>query len=527
MPGFAIAGSIVSVLFLATVGATPGSPLQPVLPPTAQPSGPFRWLSGLVGLDRVHGNALAAVGVVAAALVALGFLFVLREAWRGAVSVRLVICLAVAYHVVVLFLPLLFSRDVYSYAYYGRIAAVYHANPYVATPSDFPHDLLAPYVGPKWVATPAVYGPVWTQVSALVARAVHSLEAMIVVFRLIAITASLGTIAIVARLARRGWPEREAFAIGAMGLNPIWLFQSVASGHNDVLVALSIAAALALVYARRDLAATAVLALGTLVKATAAVPLFLLLVAIAARRERGKRLRALVAPVVVAAALALVFALPFEQTRDPSLGLIELARHEEWLSPSRFFHRLLDAVSGGALGGIARFVFLPILIGALFLVARSLARRASDATPATQGAGWAWGLLLLMLLGPVLMPWYVAWALPLAWLLPRVPRAVLIGTGIALTVSQFAVEPDLFHTAFDANLLFGHWVLSPVVAGLLVWLCVDLVRRARSGAPLEDRPREVPADAGERGDRGRPRGSGERNPEALERDAGEDQRGRA
>lgn len=507
MPRSAVAGSVVSVLFLATVAATPGSPLQPVLPPSAQPAGPFRWLSGLVGLDRVHGNALAAVGVVAAVLVALGFLCVLREAWRGTVSVRLVIVLVVAYHIVVLSLPLLFSRDVYSYAYYGRIAAVYHANPYVATPSDFPHDPLAPYVGPKWVSTPAVYGPVWTQISALVVRAVHGLGTMIAVFRLVAVAVSLGTIAIVARLARRAWPQREAFAMAAMGLNPVWLFQSVASGHNDVLVAFSIAAALVLVYGRRELAATAALALGALVKATAAVPLFLLFVVIAARRERGERLRALAPPVAVAAALLLASALPFEQAHDPSLGMIELARHEEWLSPSRFFHRLLDALSGGTLGVAARFVFLPVLLVALFLVARSLVRRASaatslerrvcDATPASQGAAWAWGLLLLMLLGPVLMPWYVAWALPLAWLLPRVPRTVLIGTGVALTVSQFSVEPDRFHAAFDANLLFGHWLLAPAVFVLLVWLCVDLVRRARSDAPLEDEPHEVAADADE------------------------------
>jgi hypothetical protein len=498
VPRLAVAGSAVSVLFLATVGATPGSPLQALLPPSAQPSGPFRWLSGFVGLDEVHGNALAAVGVVAAALVALAFVLVLREAWRGTVSARLVIGLAVAYHVVVLFLPLLFSRDVYSYAYYGRIAAVYHANPYVATPSDFPHDLLAPYVGPKWVATPAVYGPLWVQVSALVVRAAHSLKAMTVVFRLLAVAASLGTIAIVALLTRRVWPEREAFAVAVMGLNPVWLFQSVASGHNDLFVALAIAAAVALVYARRDLAATAALALGTLVKATAGVPLLLLLVVIAARRERGKRLRALAPPVAVAGALAIVFAVPFEQTHDPSLGLIELAQHEEWLSPSRFFHRLLDAISGGSLGVVARFVFLLLLLAALFLVARSLARRAQGVRPGAQGGAWGWGLLFLVLLGPVLMPWYVTWVLPLAWLLPRAPRTVLIGTGVALTVSQFTVEPDLFHTAFDANLLFGHWVLSPVVAGLLVWLCVDLVRRVRSDAPLEDRPREVAADAGER-----------------------------
>ena len=498
VPRLAVAGSVASVLFVATVAATPGSPLQPLLPASAQPWGPFRWLSGLVGLDEVHGNALAAVGVLAVALAAVAFVFVLREAWRGTVSARLVIGLAVAYHVVVLLLPLLFSRDVYSYAYYGRIVAVYHSNPYVATPSDFPRDALAAYVGPKWVATPAVYGPLWTQVSALVVRAAHSVTAMIVVFRVLAVAASLGVIAIVARLTRRAWPGREAFAIAAIGLNPVWVFQSVASGHNDVLVALAIAAAAALVYARRDVAATAVLTLGMLVKATAGIPLLLLAIAIVARRERGERLRALLPTAAVAGAISLVCAAPFLQTKDPSLGMVELAGHEGWLAPSRFFRRLLDAVSGDTSGVVARVVFPVLLVGALFLIVRSLVRRAPDLTPAAQGGAWGLGLLFLMLLGPVLMPWYVTWALPLAWLLPRVPRTVLIGTGVALTVSQFAVEPALFHSAFEANQFLGHYVLTPVVIGLLVWLLADLVRRARSCAPLEEEPGDVPAGTGER-----------------------------
>ncbi|MGQ0670669.1 MAG: hypothetical protein ACT4PO_13520, partial [Actinomycetota bacterium] len=179
----AVLASAAGVLFVALVAATPGSPFQPVLPPEAEPSGPFRWLAGLVGLDEVHGSALAAIGVVAVVVAAATFLLVLREAWRGNLSVRLVIGVAVAYHVVVLFLPLLFSRDVYSYAYYGRIASTYHANPYVAAPADFPLDPLASLVGPKWRSTPAVYGPLFTGLSAALTRFVGNVGGLIVAFR--------------------------------------------------------------------------------------------------------------------------------------------------------------------------------------------------------------------------------------------------------------------------------------------------------------------------------------------------------
>ncbi len=494
----AVGASAASVLLVALVAATPGSPFSPVLPPGSEPSGPFRWLAELIGLDGLRGSALVAVGVAAVALAAIAFLLVLRQAWCGRLSARAVIGLAVVYHVVVLLLPLLFSRDVYSYAYYGKIAATYHANPYVATPADFPRDTLAPYVGPKWADTPAVYGPVWTQISALVVRVVGSVGAYVVAFRLIAVGASLGTLAVIGRLTRRTWPAREAFALAAFGLNPVVVFQSAASGHNDLLVALCVIGALALLTSGRSMLATAVLALGALVKATAAVPLLLLLVVVTARAPRGRRVRALLPHLGVSAGLAVLFGLPFLNTKDPSLGMLELASHEGWLAPSRLFRRALDAISSDTLGIVVRVAFPAVLLGALFLLSRALVRRAPSFTASAEGAAWGWGLLCLMLLGPVLLPWYVTWALPLAWLLPRVPRAVLLGTGVALTLSQWTTEPERFDAAYRANLWLGHYVVAPVVVLLAGWLLLDLWRRARSGAPLEDEPREVPARAPER-----------------------------
>ena len=55
-----------------------------------------------------------------------------------------------------------------------------------------------------------------------------------------------------------------------------------------------------------------------------------------------------------------------------------------------------------------------------------------------------------------------------------------------------------FASAYDANLLFGHYVLTPILIALLVWLLVDLWARVRDGTPLEDTPHEVPAPTGKR-----------------------------
>lgn len=503
----AIIGFLIGLTAMATAASVPGSPLHPLLPAGVEPRGPFAWLARSLGADGLHGSALVSAGVAAVALATGGFLLMLREAWRGTVSVRAVVILAVAAHAVVLSLPLLISRDVYSYIAYGNIAGLHHANPYVQTPADFPVDAVAALVGPKWFSTPAVYGPLFTGYASIVVRTVHALSAQVETFRWMAAAAGLGTVAVIATAVRRAWSTRAAFAVAAFGLNPVVLFQTVASGHNDLLVALAVAGAFALMLSRRDLLAVAVLALGTLVKATAALPLVLLLVWCVARAPAGRRLRTLLTRGGLAAAIGVVFAAPFFQLHDPTLGMFELAGHEGWLAPSRFFRRLLDGLSGDALGVVARVGFAALLVCAVVLLCRIVWRQATrtDARgdPALElGAAWAWSLLLLMMLGPVLLPWYVVWALPLAWLLPGVPRAVLLTTSVALALSQWTAEPGRFPAAYDLNVLVGHYVITPVVIGLLAWLLLDGWRRWRAGRPLHDEE-NVARGGGEQGhDRG-------------------------
>ena len=66
--------------------------------------------------------------------------------------------------------PLLLSRDIYTYAAYGRIEALYHRNPYVATLSTFPHDPFVAVTSAQWHHTHTLYGPAFTLASAAIVR---------------------------------------------------------------------------------------------------------------------------------------------------------------------------------------------------------------------------------------------------------------------------------------------------------------------------------------------------------------------
>lgn len=492
----AVAAAVAGFLIEAVVASVPGSPLQPVLAPGAEPGGPFVWVAEGIGLDRL-GDALPITSVIGVVAGMAGFLVLLRAAWRGEVPVRLALGLAVGFHLALLLLPLLISRDVYSYIAHGQIVSIHGGNPYVQTPADFPSLLTRELVGPAWVDTPSVYGPLFSHLAGLVTRISDRLDVLVDAFRVIAIAASLATTFVIAAVARRHRPGRAAFAVAAFGLNPVVLFQGAASGHNDLLVALAVAVAAWLVLCDRTMWAVAVLSMGALVKASALFPVLLLLVWVAWRRPAGERFRAFASHAGLAAALALVAAAPFFQFHDPTLGMAELSSHEGWLAPSRFFRRILDAISGDTLGVVARVAFAVALFVAVTWLVYAVARAATSGLPRTELlAGWGWALLALTLLGPVLLPWYLTWSLPLLWVLPRRPRVSLIALSAVLAVSQWTAEPARFPDAYDLNVLIGHYVLTPIAIGLLIWVAVDLRRRVSIPLPLADEEEErEPAEA--------------------------------
>src|SRR5262245_7490648 len=108
----AIAAAVGGVLLEGVVSAVPGSPLQPVLAPGAGPGGPCTWVAETIGLDGL-GSAMPVASVLGVIAGVAGFLILLRAAWRGEIPMRLALGLAVGFHLALVLLPLLMSRDVY------------------------------------------------------------------------------------------------------------------------------------------------------------------------------------------------------------------------------------------------------------------------------------------------------------------------------------------------------------------------------------------------------------------------------
>jgi len=487
----AVAASVASMLFVALVSATPNSPFNPILPSTERAFAPLRWIAAGLGLGHLDAVGLMIVGLLATTSAAIGFLLILREAWNRRISLRLVVLLAIGFHLLVLMLPLLFSRDVYSYAYYGRIVSTYGGNPYVLTPKDFPLNSLWSLTWPGWRGTPSVYGPLFTWMSALLTGTAKSLRSLITGFQLLAAVASLGTIALVAWTVRRVRPDRATFAVAIIGLNPIVIFHVVGGGHNDMLVAFFVAAAVALLFTKHELLSAIALTLGMSVKASAIVPLALLMVAVIASASPQRRRRVLVTYGAVVGGVWLAFALPFLQATNPTLGLMEVSGHDSWMAPGQLVVRAASGI-GGLVGGDAwrepaatgaRFALFGLSLAGVIWIGRRIWRDPDARTPLALTAAWGWAFLAVMLPSPVLFTWYLVWALPLAWALPTIARRGMVILSAFFVVTQLVTEaselPAVFRTV---KLPFGH----PIAIAVCLWIGIDLVRRLRRGTPLHD-----------------------------------------
>jgi alpha-1,6-mannosyltransferase len=345
---------------------------------------------------------------------------------------RLVLAAAVGLVLLAVIRPIHGSHDVWSYAMYGRTVSAHGANPYEVAPAAFPQDPLLSMVSPAWRHTRSVYGPLFTVLSAgLTALTGTSLLATRLVFQ------SLSGLAVVTSLVllyRRGV---GANGLVLLGLHPLVIFYVVNGGHNDALVGLGILAAVVLAVDGRARWACVVLALAGLVKIAALLSLAALVVWLWRRDGFRAAARAAVpAGVVVvgaylaaggAAALRPLQAARLQESRISiwnMVGAHGLAAHD------------IDLRMGRAHVATASILAV-LVIGTIFVLGRL-----SDTTPAL-AAGAAAASYLLM--AAYVLPWYLAWAIPvlaLQWR-ARTTRLVAVWSAAVLLAYQYRPERHL------------------------------------------------------------------------------------
>ena len=473
----ALATLVAGYFAMAVVAGAPNSPLTVLLPSGAAPPTWARFLADSADLANVGRRGLTAVAWVLLVVVVAAFAVVVLEAWSKRVRLAAVLTAASCSLLIAVVGPLFLSRDVYTYAAYGRIEALYGGNPYLTTLSAFPHDRFVAVTSVQWLHTHSHYGPLFTLASAGLARAwASSVDGTILAFKVLAGVSIAAATVLVTLAARAIRPERAALAAALVGLNPVIVVHTVGGGHVDALIAVPLAAACALVAtcppARsvRAFAITVLITLACLVK-TVMLPLLVLWFAWLAR-PRGVRTRGLALHLLVVAALIVATAGAFFSPSHPWAPFASLGGIEFWASPSHFVARgvqtFVVAVAGTHAGHNSRVVVEAAFLLLYAVLLWRLVQRIRGAEAGAPIAEWGIALFLLALSLPYLLPWYAAWFVPF---LVFFEDAVLTFAGVfaCVVLALTLVPADPFHGLTTPAVMDGvHYVAAPLLLFVLV-----------------------------------------------------------
>ncbi|MCU1589820.1 MAG: hypothetical protein JWP11_1076 [Frankiales bacterium] len=380
--------------------------------------------------------------LLAGVLSGLGVVILLLAWWRvrGAPPRDVLLCAGI-WCVPLLVTPPLFSRDVYAYAGQAHLVAV-GIDPYTHGPADAAGPL-ASEVDDVWAHARSPYGPVFLRVASWLVPGQHVIAAVLLL-RLLAV---VGLALLAWALLRLAAEPSRALWLGVA--NPLVLLHGVGGAHNDTLMAGLLAAGLAVAASGGLAAGAALVTVAALVKLPAVAALAFLPFLRPGSRVRGF---AVVGAVAAVTAVGLTLATRLGWGWLHTLGAGNARR--SLLSVSTGVGVLAsNAVGSGAVGvAHAGGLLLAAALGLLLLlrVERVGPLRALGLT-----------LLAVVVLGPVVQPWYLLWAL--AVLAAVAGARLTLGLAAASAVLCLLILPSGRHLIRPP--LYGVPALLAVAAG--------------------------------------------------------------
>ncbi|MCU1495768.1 MAG: hypothetical protein JWO62_3532 [Acidimicrobiaceae bacterium] len=343
----------------------------------------------------------------------------------------------VAWVLPLLFVAPLFSRDLYSYAAQGEMMS-HHINPYSYGPAVLGQGPFVGVVDKLWQNVGSPYGPTFLTLAGWIVSATGHNDLMSVEgLRLLAL---LGTIAFAwaVPVIARSFGRDGAVAFALAALNPLVLLHLVGGGHNDALMLGLLVPGYALARKGHPVAGILLCAVGAAVKVPALVG------AVYIGWEwtgPGRSLRERLRPVATALLLAAGTMAALSEIAGLGWGWIAGLSNPDtvrsWMDPA--------TAIGLASGKLLSFIGLGDHTHMLLTLARTMGLLLAAAISITllvrserigslRALGWS--LIAIVVLSPVVQPWYAAWGF--VFLAPvvegRVRRAIVICSGVACFV---------------------------------------------------------------------------------------------
>jgi hypothetical protein len=351
----------------------------------------------------------------------------------------------------------LFSRDVYSYAAQGEMVHL-GISPYKGGPALLGNSPFMATVDPLWGQAKAPYGPLFMMMDALiVAISGQSPLISVALLRLVALVsvAAIGFF-VQKTAATMGMDTDLAFALSA--LNPVLLYTFASAGHNDAEMTALMVAGIYLFMRKRRLLGIVVVALAAAIKVPAIIALGFLGFNWSDSSKPLTRIKYLMLAVLIQ---AVVF-VGLGWVSHLGLGWIPALKtpgsvlsFEDPIDLGGFVIGWLAQAFGAPFGPNNVVDLLRVLGDLGTLLIGSALILGSNRKNMLKLAGLA--LIVSVVLGPVIWPWYLGWGLSLLAITAGELTTEFL---IALTISALPI--DLLG-APTVLAWFGYLILLAVV----------------------------------------------------------------
>ena len=378
---------------------------------------PGTWFFGVPVVESSGDQANLLLGLVAV----YGGLVLLARTWYGlwktllrrpGVPVRYLGMMLALWAVPMLVVAPLFSRDVFSYAAQGEMVSR-HINPYNYGPYTLGSGPYPNPVDPLWQNTPAPYGPLFLMVDGVLATlSFHNELFTVVLLRLLALAGVVLTAWCIPKLARAYGRDPGPVFVMAV-LNPLVLLTLVGGAHNDAIMVGLLVAGLTAAKYRHPVIGVLLCTLAAAIKVPAALGI---LYVGWEWLGSGLPIRQRIRPVVTAGLLASAVMAFFSLVSGLGWGWVANLETpgavRSWLAPATGV--------GLALSGLAHTVGIGVSLAGVLSLTRVVGFAAAAGLAVYLlwnsrrfGGMWALGLsmLLFVLLGPVVQPWYLTWGI--------------------------------------------------------------------------------------------------------------------
>jgi alpha-1,6-mannosyltransferase len=480
----------VAILAVCVGASLPSSPFKLELPGS--------WFFGEPSASSiVHQTPPNQVQLLFGLVAVYGGLVLLMRVWYGMtkalarrpnVPMKYLGWILVLWIIPVLVVAPLFSRDVFSYAAQGEMVSR-HINPYHYGPFTLGGGPFVNPVDPLWGNTPAPYGPLFLIVDgAFASLSLHNALLTVVFLRLLALAGVVLLAWCMPKLAvAYGKKAGPVFVLAV--LNPLVVLTLVGGAHNDAIMLGLLVAGITAAKLRHPAWGVVLCALAAAIKAPAGIGVLYI-----GWEWMGPgvpwrwRVRPLITAALIAAAVLGAL------TALSGLGwgwvgnLATPGTVRSWLAPATGIGMLLTGTAHAlglhaSLGGV---LSVTRVLGLLAAAAAGIyLLRESERIGTLKALGLT--LLLFVVLGPVVQPWYLTWGLillaPVAtgWMRTAIIAFAVASPFIGLPGGRTLLD-ELIHADPLAVALSFVLLLGVLLAPLGRWSKVDQPPDAGFGA---------------------------------------------